>query len=175
MEQIEDSFEDIVEDVSDGLQDALDRLREFRDSLLLDEFAPGTPVEKAGLAMQEFQDLLALALTGDVDAINALQAAAQDALRLGAAAFGTSTEQFAAIWDQIMEGLNAVLGLGEGGDGADLNTVVTSVHSLEDTVWDGLGQVKNTNESGFTNQIGLLRETVGELKRLNSRFQAPTV
>lgn len=62
-------------------------------------------------ALGSFQDLLTRAMGGDLSAFQQLQEAADLALRLGQEAFGTSTDDFRAIFDIVTGGLDQILGM----------------------------------------------------------------
>lgn len=95
----------------DALRRALDRLRNFYENLYHDEqLSPLSTAEQFAIAQQEWLDLLALAQTGDPDAIAALPEAAQQFLQLAAQMFGTSTQSYLDIFNAVVGAIEGILG-----------------------------------------------------------------
>lgn len=109
----------------------LDTIRAFRESLDLGQFAVGTPAEKAALAMERFRESLQAALSGDPEALAKINDLAQSALGLTADAFGTSTEQARDFFDEVMSGLDALIGTGAVGasGGPNLSSMLGTLDS----------------------------------------------
>jgi TP901 family phage tail tape measure protein len=97
-----------LEDTVSAFADAIRSLQEFRDNLLTGPSSPLSLEQQFGIAQSEFDALLAAALAGDIEAINALPNAANILLDLAAQLFG-STAQFDAIFQGVIDALDAVI------------------------------------------------------------------
>lgn len=87
---------------------AVQNIATFMDSLLLNEqLSPLSRTEQLAEAMQQWEETLAAAQAGDVDAMNALPDLAQTLLGIARDVFASGTD-YTEIFDQIFAGLGSV-------------------------------------------------------------------
>lgn len=117
-------------DEMDKLRRSIDRLREFYESLYQNEtISPLSLADRLALAAQEYADTLALAQAGDADAIEALPDIAAQYLELAAQMYGTSTLAYQAIFEQVAQDVQDLIGaLEETDDWADLRDRLGDFH-----------------------------------------------
>lgn len=92
------------------LQAAAESIQAYLDDLRFSELAPGTPQDRLDSAMIEFQRILGLALSGDVDAMGEIQGIAQTVIDLAREVFASS-EAFDNIFAMVTQGLEQVVGI----------------------------------------------------------------
>lgn len=128
-------------------QRALSNLREFTQSILLNEqLSPLTPAERLAEAQAQFDALLQAALGGDLDAAQALPDAARELLDVARFMFASGS-QYQAIFDMVLAGLNSVtipsnvpetiietIGGGTGEAPAPLTALDLTIQALERTL-----------------------------------------
>jgi hypothetical protein len=85
---------------------ALGSIDEWLMRSQLDDVSPLTPAQRIGEAEQQFRDAFAAAMGGDFDALSELPSLADAFLGEAAGFFGTSTEQFRDIWDEVQAMMN---------------------------------------------------------------------
>lgn len=103
---------------------ALMRLQEFVDGLLLGDLSTLTPGEQLAEAQSQYMQTLIAAQGGDLEALEALPGIAQTYLEIAQGYYST-TDGFTQISDSVMAALNALLsagpqtlpGIGTGGSG----------------------------------------------------------
>lgn len=115
------SLDSTAGDLFRSWEDALKAIRKFLDDILLDEgLTTLTPQQQLDEAQRQFDDTLARAMGGDVEAAAALPAIARELLD-NARDFWASGDQYDAIFRAVMAGLsgvNAPGGLSPGGGGS---------------------------------------------------------
>lgn len=95
----------------------IQRLREFAESLLLDgTLSPLDPQGRLSEAERQYQELLARAQAGDIDALAELEGAARAYLS-EARSFWGSTDAYTAIFDGVLDALNGLQVQSEPGGG----------------------------------------------------------
>lgn len=141
-----------------------DKLAGFIEGLT-GTFGQATPLELLASAQSSFDDLLAAALGGDMDAFNQLEGAAQSLLDLAAGIFGTSTGDFAAIFDQVTSGLQAALG-------ATFEPVLSGTEQQTAALMTPLTSIASTNVS-IDDKMDTLTDAVNNLGASGSFGAAP--
>lgn len=75
-------------------------LQKFRENLRLDALSPLTPLQRFQEAQQQFQQVMAAALTGDEEALNRVEDVSRQYLEEARSYYGTSTNYF-AIFEEV--------------------------------------------------------------------------
>jgi TP901 family phage tail tape measure protein len=86
-----------------------DPIVEFQRELAGGDLSPIDPASQFLVQQQQFEELRARALAGDVDAIGEFPAAARQFLQLAAAFFGTSSGAYRAIFEAVETDLDQIL------------------------------------------------------------------
>jgi len=87
---------------------AIQNIQQFVDDLFLNEqLSPLNPLQQLELAQQQFDEMLALAQTGDIGALNALPGLAQTLLGFGQDVFASSSD-YVDIFDYVTSSLSAL-------------------------------------------------------------------
>lgn len=129
---------------------ALDRLREFQESLLLNQSVTPLTIEQQYYeAQQQYLDLLAAAQSTDpavaAEAIAALPAATEAYLDLAAQMFGSATLGYQQIFEEVVAQIEAVLGSYEPPAAYDWGTIHGDLGGIGTT----LGLANNWHQSNF--------------------------
>lgn len=135
-----------VSDVADAVEDRYKRemellknLGEYLDSLGLSSLSPLTPQEQLQEAQQQYQDLLARAMGGDLDALGQLQGAANTYLGQAQSYYG-GVGAYGGIFDGVQAQIQALLDRGPLNSPAEAPpTVVTGPGGGGITVEPGQG------------------------------------
>ena len=94
----------------DRLRSAIDRLREFQESMNQDtSISPLTLEQRFADAQAHYQDILAQAQAGNVDAIEALPDVAQQYLELAAQLYGTAGAGYGEIFQSVYDAVGAIV------------------------------------------------------------------
>jgi hypothetical protein len=99
-----------VRSALDRLRSAIDRLREFQESMNQDtSISPLTLEQRFADAQAHYQDILAQAQAGNVDAIEALPDVAQQYLELAAQLYGTAGAGYGEIFQSVYDAVGAIV------------------------------------------------------------------
>ena len=157
---------------AERLAQAKDALKGYMNSLLLNEqLSPLTPMDRLNEAKKQYEAMLALARTGDVDAIQGLSGSSETYLKIAREIFASSSA-YNAIFRQVFGELGGVVGAGapnfETAFAAALpvNSRLASsaeVVTLTQAVWDMHETMKNgiaVNDPQITEQTNAITSAV---------------
>lgn len=100
--------------ITEALASAIANLRKWRDGLKINnELTTFTPMQQLDEARKQYEKLLALAQTGDVDAINQLAGAGDAYLKIAREIFASSS-MYSVIFDKILSDTGLIIGEGSG-------------------------------------------------------------
>lgn len=106
--QVGTSIGQTMDNMRDKVLRALTSIDEWLLSSQLDSNSPLTPPERLGEAESQFNQAFEAALAGDVEALESLPQLADQFLGEAGSFYGTSTDQFRAIWDQVQAMMRTV-------------------------------------------------------------------